>query len=40
MVMSLDILERAKRAAGRLTDIADLAEIRILRNRRAQSDDR
>ena len=34
MVMSLETLERAKRAAGRLTDIADLAEIRILRNRR------
>jgi hypothetical protein len=33
LVMSLDALERAKRAAGRLKDLPDLAEIRILRER-------
>ncbi len=33
LVMSLGALEKAKRAAGRLKDLADLAEIRELRNR-------
>jgi hypothetical protein len=37
LVMSLDALERAKRAAGRLKDLADLAEIRILRARLGSS---
>ena len=32
-VMSLDALERAKRAAGRLKDLADLAEILEIRRR-------
>lgn len=32
-VLSLDGLERAKRAAGRLKDLADLAEIIEIRNR-------
>jgi hypothetical protein len=34
-VPSLDGLERAKRAAGRIKDIADLAEILELRARRS-----
>ena len=33
-VMDLDALERAKRAAGRLKDLADLAEIVEIRKRR------
>ena len=33
-VMSLDTLERAKRAAGRRRDLLDLAEIREIRRRR------
>lgn len=33
LIMSLDALERAKRAAGRLQDLADLAEVRILKAR-------
>ena len=37
LIMSLETLERAKRAAGRLKDLADLAEIRILLDRRGQS---
>jgi len=32
-VMSLDTLERAKRAAGRRRDLLDLAEIREIRRR-------
>lgn len=32
LVMSLDALEKAKRAAGRLKDLADLEEIQKLRN--------
>ncbi len=35
-VMSLDQLEVAKRAAGRLKDLADLAEILEIRRRRAE----
>lgn len=35
LVMSLSALERAKRAAGRLKDIADLAEIEEIRRRSA-----
>jgi hypothetical protein len=33
LVMSLDGLERAKRAAGRLKDLSDLAEILEIRKR-------
>ncbi len=33
-VLSLDGLERAKRAAGRIKDLADLAEIKEIRKRR------
>jgi predicted nucleotidyltransferase len=33
-VMSLDTLERAKRATGRRRDLLDLAEIRLIRERR------
>ena len=33
LVMSLAALERAKRSAGRLKDLADLAEIKALRRR-------
>jgi hypothetical protein len=32
--MSLDALERSKRAAGRVKDLLDLAEIRELRKQR------
>jgi hypothetical protein len=35
-VLSLDGLERAKRAAGRLKDVADLAEILELRKRQSE----
>ena len=35
-VLSLDGLERAKRAAGRLKDLSDLAEIREIRRLRAE----
>lgn len=35
-VMSLDALETAKRAAGRLKDLADLAEILEIRRRRGE----
>ena len=35
-VLSLDGLERAKRAAGRLKDVADLAEILELRKRQSK----
>jgi hypothetical protein len=35
-VLSLDGLERAKRAAGRLKDLADLAEILEIRRRTGQ----
>jgi predicted nucleotidyltransferase len=34
LIMSLDALERAKRAAGRAKDLLDLAEIRELRKQR------
>ena len=34
LIMSLDALERSKRAAGRAKDLLDLAEIRELRNQR------
>jgi hypothetical protein len=34
-VLGLDGLERAKRAAGRITDVADLAEILELKKRRS-----
>ena len=33
LVLSLDGLERAKRAAGRLKDLSDLAEILEIRKR-------
>jgi predicted nucleotidyltransferase len=36
LVMSLDGLERTKRAAGRIKDLADLAEILEIRKRRSQ----
>jgi predicted nucleotidyltransferase len=36
LVMSLDGLERAKRASGRMKDLADLAEILEIRKRRPQ----
>ena len=36
LVMSLDGLERAKRAAGRIKDLADLAEILEIRKRRSE----
>jgi hypothetical protein len=38
-VLSLDGLERAKRAAGRLKDLVDLAEIREIRRLTSRKDD-
>jgi hypothetical protein len=37
LVMSLDGLEQTKRAAGRIKDLADLAEILEIRKRRSQA---
>ena len=36
LVMSLNDLEKSKRAAGRLKDLADLAEIEEIRRRSPQ----